>query len=141
MTSDAADPASDNHVFLRGRLAELPLEKELPSGDVLLTFRLTVLRPPGERVRVDSLECSSTRPRVHKSLARAQPGDEVEVTGCLRRRFWRSAAGPASRYAVDALAVRVKRPARTAATAKTVRPDTVVKARARARRAGQPVDA
>jgi single-strand DNA-binding protein len=139
MTSDAADPVSDNHVFLRGRLAELPLEKELPSGDVLLTFRLTVLRPPGERVRVDSLECSTTRPRVRKTLARAEPGDEVEVTGCLRRRFWRSPAGPASRYAVDALTVRLTRQPKTASG--TAKGQARAKARSTSRGAGQPVGA
>jgi single-strand DNA-binding protein len=30
-----------------------------------------------------------------------QAGDEVEVVGALRRRFFRTAGGPASRYEVE----------------------------------------
>jgi single-strand DNA-binding protein len=102
------DPASggDNQVFLRGRLAASPTYRDLPSGDCLAVFRLTVDRPAGERVRVDSIECTSARVRVHNSLERFNPGDEIEVTGSLHRRFWRTPRGPASRYAVDVAGVR-----------------------------------
>ena len=93
--------SEDNQVFLRGRLAGVPEYRELPSGDVLAVFRLTVSRPPGERVRVDSIECASVRTRVHKSLARLAEGAQIEVNGRLHRRFWRTPGGPASRYAVD----------------------------------------
>lgn len=110
----AAQPLPDNQVFLRGRLADVADYRELPSGDVLAVFRLTVARPPGERVRVDSLECASTLARVHRTLDRAEAGDELEVTGSLRRRFWRSPGGPASRYSVDAVSVRLNRAGRRA---------------------------
>jgi single-strand DNA-binding protein len=109
-----AEHGADNQVFLRGRLADAADYRELPSGDVLAVFRLTVTRPPGDRVRVDSLECASTRARVHRTLDRAEPGDELEVSGCLRRRFWRGATGPASRYSVDAVSVRLNRAGRRA---------------------------
>lgn len=89
-----------NHVLLRGRLAVAPVVRELPSGDELVTFRLTVPRPAGERVRVDSIDCVTTRPRVRRSLERSEPGDVLEVSGSLQRRFWRSPTGPTSRYAV-----------------------------------------
>lgn len=105
-------PNGANHVYLHGRLADEPLLRELPSGDTLAVFRVTVPRPPGERVRVDSIECATSRPKVLRSLARAHPGDDIEVTGALHRRFWRSPSGPASRYAVDAQSVRVSRPGR-----------------------------
>jgi single-strand DNA-binding protein len=111
---EATETGSDNQVFLRGRLAAEAELRELPSGDVLAVFRLTVARPPGDRVRVDSLECASTRARVHRTLARAKPGDELEVTGSLRRRFWRAPSGPASRYSVDVASVRLKRAGRGA---------------------------
>ncbi|MGI8679282.1 MAG: single-stranded DNA-binding protein [Jatrophihabitans sp.] len=114
--------ASDNHVFLRGRLADAAIEKDLPSGDVLVTFRLTVSRPPGERGRVDSLECVSTKPAVRRKLERAEAGDHVEVTGSLRRRFWRSPAGPASRYSVDTSNVRVIRAGRRAGARRARKP-------------------
>jgi single-strand DNA-binding protein len=106
------DPASANQVYLRGRLADDPALRELPSGDELVVFRLTVPRadrPGGSRVRVDSLECTSTSARVRRSVVKARVGDQLEVTGSLHRRFWRSPAGPASRYTVDAATVRVTR--------------------------------
>lgn len=115
MTSAAPSPARDNEVFLRGRLAAAAEFRELPSGDVLAVFRVTVSRPAGDRARVDSIECASVRPRVHRSLERADAGDEIEVLGALHRRFWRSPAGLASRYAVDAEKVRLNRPGRRGA--------------------------
>lgn len=99
--------SADNRVFLRGRLADAPVDKELPSGDVLTVFRVTVERPPGERGRVDSLECVTTGSRPRRSLTRARAGDLIEVEGSLRRRFWRSPSGPASRYSVDVSTLRV----------------------------------
>jgi single-strand DNA-binding protein len=98
---------SDNYVFLRGRLAAEPSLRELPSGDVLAVFRLTVNRRSSERIRVDSIECASTTARVQKALDRAAPGADLEVTGSLHRRFWRTPTGPASRYAVDVDAVKI----------------------------------
>lgn len=99
--------SADNSVFLRGRLADEPTDKQLPSGDVLTVFRLTVARPPAERVPVDSIECVTTRSRARRALSKARPGDTVEVDGSLRRRFWRASNGPASRYSVDVAAARV----------------------------------
>jgi single-strand DNA-binding protein len=97
------DPQADNAVFLRGRLAAEPLARELPSGDEILTFRLTVDRPHDEteaRSRVDSIDCATVVARARRSVERAQPGDVLEVTGALHRRFWRSSAGLGSRYEV-----------------------------------------
>lgn len=105
-----------NTVHLRGRLASPPSPRELPSGDELWAFRLTVARPSGERGRVDSIDCSTTRARVQRVLERASLGDTVDVTGALRRRFWRGASGLASRYEVEVSALaRVTRPSTTAA--------------------------
>ncbi|MDQ6851500.1 MAG: single-stranded DNA-binding protein [Actinomycetota bacterium] len=78
----------------------------MPSGDELCDFRLTVPRPPGERAKIDSIDCASTNARVRRSLAASAPGDLLEVTGSLHRRFWRSASGLASRYEVDVKRVR-----------------------------------
>jgi single-strand DNA-binding protein len=125
MTTAAPSPARDNEVFLRGRLAAAAEFRELPSGDILAVFRVTVTRPAGDRARVDSIECASVRARVHRTLERASAGDEIEVVGALHRRFWRSPSGLASRYAVDAEKVRLNRagrrvaasPARTPASA------------------------
>jgi single-strand DNA-binding protein len=119
MTKSVDDDTADNRVFLRGRLAEEPAYRDLPSGDVLAVFRLTVKRPSGDRGRVDSIECATIRPRVHRTLNRLAAGDEIEATGSLHRRFWRTPAGPASRYAVDVESVRVlSRAGRTAAASR-----------------------
>ena len=91
----------DNQVILRGRLATDASLRSLPSGDELLSFRVTVFRPPGSRVRVDSIACSTTKARVRRSVQHASPGDWLELTGRLHRRFWRSPAGVASRYEVE----------------------------------------
>jgi single-strand DNA-binding protein len=122
-TTDSS--TSDNHVFLRGRLADVPVLRELPSGDVLAVFRLTVARPVGQRVRVDSIECATTKVRAHKTLARACAGDELELSGSLHRRFWRTPAGPASRYAVDADTVRIMTAGRRGGASRVQRPASV----------------
>jgi single-strand DNA-binding protein len=101
------DDESNNSVLLRGRLAAEAVVRQLPSGDELCVFRLNVTRPAGQRSRVDSLECSSTRARVRCVLRRGTPGDELEVTGRLCRRFWRGGGGLASRYEVDVSRARI----------------------------------
>jgi single-strand DNA-binding protein len=103
---------SYNEVVLRGRLAGPPVERELPSGDVITIFRLTVRRPDGKRGTVDSLDCAAERARCRRSLARAAPGDVLEIRGSLRRRFWRGPAGVSSRYEVRAESVRSLRSGR-----------------------------
>ena len=92
-----------NQVRLVGRLLAVSEEKTLPSGDTLQTFRVTVRRagPLRGRQTVDSLECVAWGSRVKRSVARWQPGDVVEVTGTLRRRFFRTPSGAASRTEVE----------------------------------------
>jgi single-strand DNA-binding protein len=121
MTTADEDSAA-NQVFLRGRLADDPVLRDLPSGDVLAIFRVTVPRPAGDRTRVDSIECATVRPKVQRSLARAQAGDDLEVAGSLHRRFWRTPAGPASRYVVDAESVRVTKAGRRGDASRVQRP-------------------
>ena len=108
MTQQAQD-STDNYVLLRGLLAAEPLVRMLPSGDELCSFRLTVLRPEEThgRARSDSIDCASTRAVVRRTVARCSPGQRLEVSGSLRRRFWRSSAGTAaSRYEVEVIDVR-----------------------------------
>ncbi|MFN2519183.1 MAG: single-stranded DNA-binding protein [Jatrophihabitantaceae bacterium] len=107
MASNDLSSLGDNYVFLRGRLAAAPVIRRLPSGDELCTFRLTIQRPAGHRARVDSIDCCTTRLRVRTSLERGEPGDQFEVTGSVHRRFWRSLAGPVSRYEVEVISARI----------------------------------
>jgi single-strand DNA-binding protein len=93
-----------NEVRLRGRLSAPVLERELPSGDVLASFRLVVERDTRREAaspKVDTLDCVAFRADVRRRLARWAPGDVVEVQGALRRRFFRTGSGAASRYEVE----------------------------------------
>jgi single-strand DNA-binding protein len=115
----AETPEHHNEVRLVGRLAAEPVRRELPSGDVLLQFRLIVERRRGNRPTgrreptVDTLDCAAWRKDVQRSLGSCEPGDVIEVQGALRRRFWRSPGGPASRSEVEVARVRRRpRPAR-----------------------------
>jgi single-strand DNA-binding protein len=107
--------AHRNLVELVGRLSGAPLERELPSGDRLVTFRLVVERPPASgtaaasRQRVDTIDCVAWTARVRRS-ARAWPdGCVLEVGGSLRRRFRRSPAGTVSRVEVEVSRARLRR--------------------------------
>lgn len=102
-------PAHVNTVLLVGRLAADPVLRELPSGDLLLSWRLVVQRPSevvsasaGRRPpSVDTLDCATFLVEVQDQVAGWSPGEVVEVAGALRRRFWRAAAGVASRCEVE----------------------------------------
>lgn len=113
------DEPARNEVVLVGRVSGAPQERELPSGDVLVSFRVVVARPPGQRgapsgrrpPTIDTLDCvvwSASARRTSRSLI---DGDIVAVEGALRRRFWRGATGAASRTEVEATSVRrLRRP-------------------------------
>ncbi len=107
-----AAPAHVNEVHLVGRMAGEPRRRELPSGDVLVSFRVVVTRPPAGRAAragaptVDTLDCSAWRPGVQRAVGRAADGDVVELHGSLRRRFWRVGATAASRSEVEVVRLR-----------------------------------
>lgn len=99
-------------VVLCGRVTALPEERTLPSGDRLVTFRVSVPRSPtplgrGSRQTSDWVDCVAAGARVRRATATWSVGDEVQVDGVLRRRFLRgegSARG--SRLEVEALRAR-----------------------------------
>ncbi|MEA2716890.1 MAG: single-strand DNA-binding protein [Actinomycetota bacterium] len=101
-----------NVVAVVGRLARPPEVRELPSGDRLVTYEVTVPRP-GER--------AESLPVVwFEAPARAAelPVDElVVVVGRVRRRFFRTAGGTQSRTEVVADIVVAARQARRAKSA------------------------
>jgi single-strand DNA-binding protein len=79
------------------------------------SFRMVVPRePPRGRQTVDVLDCAVWDGRPRRSVARWSDGDEVEVSGALRRRFFRAGGATASRVEID---VRTARLIRRAATA------------------------
>jgi single-strand DNA-binding protein len=94
-----------NSVQLVGRISGPPVERRLPSGDYLVTFRVVVPRSPAARRRtrqsVDTLECSAWLARTRRAAARLAVGDTVTVTGELRRTFRRGGGGVRSWVTVD----------------------------------------
>jgi single-strand DNA-binding protein len=105
-TTELVDTAV-NEVRLVGRLSQPPEERSLPSGDPLWTFRVVVPRPAGTgRATVDAVECSAWTARVRRSVGTWEAGDLVEVEGALRRRFYRTQTGAASRVEVEVSRVR-----------------------------------
>jgi single-strand DNA-binding protein len=103
-----------NEVVLVGRVSADPEDRELPSGDVLTTFRLVVDRPPPRRplpegVRpptTDTLDCVAWTGTVRRTARSLRAGDVVQAEGALRRRFWRSGSGAVSRCEVELEALR-----------------------------------
>ncbi len=112
-SSDEKASAHLNEVHLVGRLAAEAQARELPSGDVVTTFRLVVARNTPNRAgsrapTVDTIDCAAWTKSTQRALRSCATGDVVEVTGALRRRFWRGAQGPASRSEVEVTSVRRK---------------------------------
>lgn len=102
MSDTAAAPAPDeeiNLVQLTGRISGVPTLREMPSGDALVTFRLVVARTGGGPV--DTIDCACWSAGARRAALRREDGDRVRVEGALRRRFFRTPGGPASRYEVE----------------------------------------
>lgn len=105
---------SRNEVVLVGRVSGAPEERELPSGDALVTWRVVVDRPsprrappPGVRPpTVDTFDCVAWTGPVRRTARGLCDGDVVSVEGALRRRFWRAGAAATSRTEVEVATVR-----------------------------------
>ena len=95
-----ADKAHEhrNEVVMVGRITSPPAERVLPSGDPICSWRLTVDRGGGG---FDVVDCTAWTARNRKCAAAWEKGDVVEVTGALRRRFYRAGAGVASACDVE----------------------------------------
>lgn len=101
-TTKAGTAETVNEVRLVGKISQPPEERVLPSGDVLWTFRVVVPRPQDSgRTAVDALDCAAWTARARRSVASWQPDDVVEVSGAMRRRFFRTGTGAASRVEVE----------------------------------------
>ncbi len=107
------DP-TDNTVVLRGRVSSAPVERDLPSGTVISTFRISVARARtpmtgGSRQTADWVDCTAWTARTRRSVGTWAVGDLVEVTGALRRRFFRVGTGPSTRVEIEVLTARRSR--------------------------------
>lgn len=87
-----ADYPYINDVSLVGRLSDIPLVKTLPSGDLIMVWRLIVDRPAAEcrtpRRVVDTINCVTFDSRLFGPAGEWRPDQLLEIHGALRRRFW-----------------------------------------------------
>ncbi|MFI5427845.1 single-stranded DNA-binding protein [Aeromicrobium sp. UC242_57] len=102
--------AHHNKVELVGRVSAVPESKALPSGDVVVSFRLVVRRGPHalrrSRQVVDTIDCTVWNTKLQQRVLRWEAGSEVAVTGALRRRFSGSGGGVVSFVSVEVLSCR-----------------------------------
>ena len=115
--SDAVldEPAQTrNEVVLVGRVSAPAEERELPSGDVIATWRVVVARPPAKRPRadggrtvtIDTIDCVAWTGPLRRTARGLAAGDVVSVEGSLRKRYWQAGAATASRCEVEVMRVR-----------------------------------
>lgn len=97
-----------NEVLLAGRLSRDPEEKVLPSGDTVWLLRVVLPRRDGRR-SVDWVDCSVWSGRLRRSVASWAAGDDVELKGSLRRRFFKAGESSVTRLEVEATAGRIIR--------------------------------
>ena len=106
LSSAGVDTGYVNTVTLVGRVSAAAETRDLPSGDRLVTLRVVVDRPPGrgttKRV-VDVIDVACWSKRTQRTASSLAPDDAVRVEGALRRRFFATGAGRASRYEVEAV--------------------------------------
>jgi single-strand DNA-binding protein len=97
-----------NEVRLVGKVSGEVEERTLPSGDVVAAWRLVVPRAGvdgGGAAKVDTIDVACWSGRTRQAARRLVPGERVEVTGALRRRFFRAGLATASRYEVEAVKI------------------------------------
>jgi single-strand DNA-binding protein len=93
-----------NEVRLVGRVTSLAVEKELPSGDKVVEFRVVIGRGKmrNGKKEVDSLDIAAWSAKARRAALAVKIDSWIEVKGSVRRRFWRAPTGLASRWQVEA---------------------------------------
>lgn len=92
-----------NDCLLRGRVSAEAVEKELPSGDRVVEFRLIITR--ADREGVDTLDIAAWSSKSRRTALSLKAGEWVEVSGSVRRRFWQGPAGLASRWQIEGTSI------------------------------------
>ena len=102
ITNEVID-RSHNAVQLCGRISGLAKEKELPSGDVVVEFRIIIAR--SSREGVDTLDIAAWSAKTRRTALSLKEGQWVEIEGEVHRRFWQAPTGVASRWQVESSAI------------------------------------
>jgi single-strand DNA-binding protein len=107
MPKKIIDNSSDylNQVALVGRLSGEAKEKVLPSGSKVVEFRLIIEREKdrsGSKQLVDTIDIATWSAAGRKSALKLDENAWISVNGAIRRRFWQSPTGLASRWQVEA---------------------------------------
>ena len=89
-----------NNVLLRGRVSGVPAERELPSGDHVVEFRIVVRRE--SREGVDTLDIAAWSAKSRRKSLSLKTDEWVEISGAVHRRFWQAPTGLASRWQIEA---------------------------------------
>lgn len=111
-TTAKAPVVGANQVRLVGRVRGQASSLVLPSGDELVTFRVSVARPDDgtpARQKVDSVPCCTWTSRVRRSAMTWRSDDVVEVSGSVRCRFFQTGRGVGSRVEVEVTSARLIR--------------------------------
>ena len=101
--SELEEDYSLNDVVLRGRVSREAIEKELPSGDKVVEFRVIVTRE--KRIGVDTLDIGAWSAKARRTALTLKAEEWVEVSGSIHRRFWSAPTGLASRWQVEAVEI------------------------------------
>ncbi len=88
-----------NVVVIRGLLSSPPVWRDLPSGSAAVALEVTTEDDDGLK---SSVPVTMVDPRRRNEIESLSTGDEVTVIGRVRRRFFRTGAGTASRTEVVA---------------------------------------
>ena len=99
-TIDTEEDFSLNDCLLRGRVSAPATEKELPSGDIVVEFRIIITREG--RDGVDTLDVAAWSGKNRRVALSLHGGEWVKVEGSVRRRFWQGPQGLASRWQIEA---------------------------------------
>jgi len=93
-----------NEVLLVGRVSSPGIERELPSGDKVVEFRVVVDRVSrrGKKREVDTLDIAAWSVSARRRALVLKVDQWIEVNGAVRRRFWQAPTGLASRWQVEA---------------------------------------
>ena len=100
---DIEEDYSLNDLLLRGRVSQQAIEKELPSGDKVVEFRLIVSRE--KQSGVDTLDNAAWSAKARRVALTLTADEWIEVSGSIHRRFWSAPTGLASRWQVEAVEI------------------------------------